>query len=305
MTKIKALPKNWTMQEDFCLKEMIETKLYSLSEIAKKMGLSYVVCRHRQQILNIKNNFIKRLYSHDKDFWKNPNPTNTYWGGFGSADGCILPKHQGIAYQLQIQELDEAHLKKFILDCGFTGRIYRTRRINKSGLISNLVKVSINSPEWKDDLKNNFNLIPNKTKRLAPPNITNKYLLFCWLKGYIDGDGSISLNKCNNQLNISFASASKEIIYWITNFLDTEFKHGIRKTNRKVRHGPNDAFFTTAFSGLKAFVIFDFLSQIPTQKLERKWDKPEVLSLLEKHKQTHPELFAPNAQKLKDLQNFP
>src|SRR5690606_13503507 len=59
----------------------------------------------------------------------------------------------------------------------------------------NQIRYNIYSDIWFDDLYKFWNILPNKTLYLNPPNITDLNLCLSYIIGLIDGDGSICI--CN------------------------------------------------------------------------------------------------------------
>src|SRR5690606_18912325 len=58
---------------------------------------------------------------------------------------------------------------------------------------NNTVRLDISSNKICNTLRRNFNVTPRKSLTLIPPqNLTKKQIL-AFIKGYVDGDGSISI----------------------------------------------------------------------------------------------------------------
>lgn len=281
--------KLWTPEEDKLLIEKISTGKFSYSTVGKLLNRSSDSCQGRARAIGLKNKFKGPLkYSVNEDFWK-PNPTSAYWAGFSAADASIQ-KHSTNCYhyRLEISQEDENHLATLKNQCKFTGPICQSLRDNKF----THSRIVISCPQWTNDLKEYYNIVPNKSKRLAPPNLTDEYLKFCYLIGYIDGDGTISLNKKENSLTIRFLSCSGEIINWCYEFLMSKFEHiYLRRKSKKV--GLSLGLYPyCAFHGIRAVAIFDFLSKFDVPKLNRKWQQPRILKYIEEQKAKFPQIFA-------------
>lgn len=85
-----------------------------------------------------------------------------------------------------------------------------------------VVELAWNCCEHKQALFN-YGIAPNKTFNLIPPNKLDKKFWKDYLRGYFDGDGSVSYNHCNNSIRFSITSGTKEILEWFINFLYEEY----------------------------------------------------------------------------------
>lgn len=288
--------KYWTIQEEQKLQEMVQTGKYSFKEIGLALNRSGQSCQDHSIILGLNNKYKYKKYSVNDNFWSSPNLLNCYWGGFSSADAYIQEKGNSYTYRLEIQEKDRKHIENFIQTVNFNGVIasYCRTKTTKTGetFSSSTVCVHITSHKWAEDLKAIFNITRNKTKRLMPPNINDKYLLYSWLIGYIDGDGVVHYSEAVDNVVLAFTSASENLIKWIKTFLETEFIDcQLRKKEKHIKSGNNGAFYTYRISGIKAAAIIDFLSQFPVPHLERKWLQPKVLEYINQKKLQYPHLF--------------
>ena len=203
----------WTKKEDNLLRNLMFTRQFSIKQIGNKINRPHTSCRNRAILLKIKNNFIYKKYEVNENFWSNPNLLNSYWAGFSAADACIENTgNNKYKYTLSLSTNDAGHLKQLKKDCQYNGKIMN--RIDKKSINNNKKKIYYNSrlsitcAKWGIDLKKNFNISPNKTFRLSPPNL-NKYLLISWLIGYIDGDGCISIKNNGLGLRLDFISGSR------------------------------------------------------------------------------------------------
>ena len=157
----------------------------------------------------------------DDNFFSTPNKLNCYWAGFIAADGNIEERKHRKSNRLSItlSEKDHEHLKRFKNDIGYEGTIkkYKSKRTIIKGKKYDrkpTVSIRLTSQKLIDDLKKNFNIIPRKTFILEPPNITDLDLIFCYIIGYIDGDGHITKRKRDGSLIVG-ALGTEELMLWI------------------------------------------------------------------------------------------
>ena len=145
--------------------------------------------------------------------------------------------------------------------------------------------------KWYPDLKEKFNITPQKTFTLQPPNLNNKYLELAYLIGLIDGDGLVCfLPSRNNESRIGFVNASDSMVKWVCEMFSSIFKNNY-SMQRNSKNGVLEKCSSISISGLPSAIIIDYLRQFPVPKLARKWENPEILKYIEVQKQKHPNLF--------------
>lgn len=293
--------KIWTVEEDNLLREKSKgngeysdlCRLFfpdrtpsSLQSHAKKIG---ALSGHRYR----KNFF-------DEHFWDKPNELNCFWAGTMAADASISKtksgESQGLNWEISIR--DEDYMDKFIKSCNFSGGKYYHKKLTKKGNPCKTVKIGINCKKWVDRLGENFNVTQQKANRIALPNTLDENLINCWLVGYINGDGCISLSeyigyggKQKKNLSISFTSACFNIIKWIEEFSNKKFIPE-KKKNRKMRttQGVNP-YYHVAVAGQSAIQMFILLSQYDLPVLERKWRDEGVLGYIKEKYLKSPEAY--------------
>jgi len=292
--------KFWTYQEEEKLKELVLTGKYSFKEIGKILKRSGLSCQDHSVSMGLTNTFKFRKYTVNEAFWSIPNKINAYYSGFSAADASIYCADSGYCtYRIEIGEIDKFHLERFKKYTNWTGPISINSRNDKEKYKNKTVSLQVCSKNWANDLRKIFNLVPRKTKVLALPNLPES-LLWCWLCGYIDGDGTIFLSKDDKRFCINFVSASEGIINSISQLLTFHFKDNCQRLHnnvnkkqfcqpKKLKHA--NAYLLTV-NGLRAAVLFDYLSQIQNlPKLDRKWMQQRVLEYVGGLKVRFPRLF--------------
>lgn len=194
------------------------------------------------------------LHTGDFGFFHNIDTEHkAYWLGYIMADGCIYKN------RLAITSKDVDHLKNFKFDLNTTNdiKIYK-QRYGYYGLIR------ISSLEIVNDLSQ-YGIIPNKTKILVYPNNIPYELENHFLRGYYDGDGSISFNGKRKSLEVSVVG-TKNFIESLANILSIRL---CLKSNNYYNHS-NDlwCFRRSQLQGKK---IGDYLYKGSTIRLERKF----------------------------------
>lgn len=200
--------------------------------------------------------------SFDEDFFEIPNLVNSYWAGFIAADGNISKDNKNC--NIQISDKDYEHLMKLIKSIKFTGKVSRYTR--KNGV--SMCNVHFGSKKMVFDLKENFNITPQKTFTLQPPENLTQEQEKAYLIGFIDGDGCINKRKKWNYLKVAVV-ANRFMVEWIREKFNTilDGSHFIENGISK----KNNAFQISVEGRYPGRKILDSLNEIEVPKLQRKW----------------------------------
>ncbi len=283
--------KYWTQEEDFKLKELVESGRFNFKDISKSMNRSTSSCQSHSSLLGYKNSFIKRIYSHNENFFNSPDLLNSYWAGMIAADGNV--QWLGNCATIRIEICDIDHLEKFKSHVNFNGKIFITTREKRPNSMPT-ARLAINCRKWAKDLETNFNIIERKTKRLIPPNLNNDLLYFSFLLGYIDGDGTIHLanRQGKQELMIGITSCSQSILLYFKDLVTKYFQfYKLRQKHQSLHKVTNKNAYSISFAGMQALMFFDFFKDFPVPKLQRKWNNPKVLEFLAQKKLEYPNFF--------------
>lgn len=178
-----------------------------------------------------------------------------YWLGFMYADGNVGTNCNSISLELAVK--DEAHLLKFNTFLGKSKNIrkdhFRVRCCFKDTQIYNdLIKLGC---------------VPKKSSILIFPDIklVSEALVRHFIRGYIDGDGSIYIS--NNNINVT--------VLGTMSFLDSLVeKVNLPKRNLYKNNGQNlvDCYFFQ-YSGKNAIQLIEYLYHDCNIFLDRKYNK--------------------------------
>lgn len=205
----------------------------------------------------------ERIVFSNEDFFSNPNLLNSYWAGFLAADGNISKNAKILS--LQISQKDLQHLKLFANTLEFTGKISIYTR--KNGCDS--CQLSISSKKICEDLKNNFNITPQKTFTLKFPSHLPLELQKAFCIGYIDGDGCITKRKHYNYLSINVIGNYNFLLDFrnlYNTLLPKEFELTVNITKK------NNVFQLTVGGKTKSSILIEEFLKIKVPKLYRKWE---------------------------------
>ena len=212
-----------------------------LSKFLKQKGIT-IIPNGKQ---DINSNIFSKIDTEEK----------AYWLGFMYADGNLSSTTNHISLELSLK--DEEHLIKF------------NTFLNKSKVIK---KDSFRCRCIFQDLKIYNDLIklgciPRKSLILKFPKNTQvpKDLIHHFIRGYVDGDGSIYIT--NNNINVSVLG-TKEFLNILIRTLGLP-KRNLYKNNKN--NNSNCYFFQ--YSGKNAILFINKIYKDATVYLERKYEK--------------------------------
>lgn len=240
--------------------EIIENYLSKMknNDICKKYNISRYTLSKILKENNVKSKQIKCYL--DETFFENiDTEEKAYWLGFLYADGYIR-KRKNSELRLKLSTKDKSHLEKFKIS------IKSNTNIN-DGIDKNVKYsyIGIYNKKIVNDLILH-GCVNKKSLIIEFPKI-NKNLERHFIRGYFDGDGSISFSKKYNTLN--FVSGS-------LNFIKSLKKIFIEELNifncKIIKNKANCYYITwTRMEDIKK--IFDFFYYDSNFLLERKKDK--------------------------------
>ena len=193
--------------------------IWALLDNFKKLGIKKTIRRYQ-----------------DDSFFSEYNKESCYWAGFVAADGWITKYQLGI----ELSKIDKGQIENFVKSIDGNNKISDRKR---SG--SEYSSIGINSKQIIKDLKDNFNIIPNKSLILEPPKEIPRELISHFIRGYIDGDGSIGWHKYNKKMRLNICSGSKQFLEWVAD----EIKINCETGNPEIRYVGNKKLYTIEFMG--------------------------------------------------------
>lgn len=235
-------------------------------EIAHDLGFA------EQQVRGwINHNCNSKLRDFDKDYFKSIDSSNkAYWLGFIFADGSIQYNAEKRNYELSIElnkddakllydfnrELGNAHdikfrhREKYICD-------YPEPSVTDSAILR------VYSKDIVEGLISH-GVVPDKTNNIVYPKLENYF--FDFLRGYIDGDGCVYINK-SNHLYVHITSSFIEVFEYLQSKL-SEYSISSSIYKEKERK------YRLCFYGSNAESLLDLIYYDEhIQKLDRKYNK--------------------------------
>ena len=212
----------------------------------------------------------QRTHEVNMNFFSVPDTNNCYWAGFHAADGCLTKNKHLLS--IGLQQRDGYHLEQFAKDAGYSGTVYyntTSEGYKKASLYIWGVK------QWFADLKENFSLTPKKSLTLTPPLLHDEELVISFIRGLLDGDGSIewvTRNKYGKDFWSVGVCGTYAMLEWVKSWFD-EWSP-ISQTGRDLAQvcGPyKTKIYFYRVSGRRAGIILEKLLSVPTPFLKRKW----------------------------------
>ena len=165
-----------------------------------------------------------RKYFHQEDFFETiDTEEKAYWLGFMFADGCIINnenKYGEDQFGLSVAADSADVIEKFKASLKATNPIrYDTsgKRLGKQVLH----KLVLTSQKTVNDLIDK-GCYKNKTLLLEPPKHVPNDLIHHFLRGFFDGDGSLTRHQRKNSIHIQFMvdfTTTKSVAEWIKSIL--------------------------------------------------------------------------------------
>lgn len=202
-----------------------------------------------------------RLYSLNEHYFdKIDTPNKAYILGFLYADGCNSPS--GRTVKLQLQEKDKEILNKIKIEMQNDSPLEFTEARGKTGRTYIL---HINS-KYIARILADYGMVPNKSYVLQFPRWLDKELLSHFMRGYYDGDGSIS--KSGNGVQCSLVSSE----FFCDSFSDLLNSMGIaHKLHEATDSGRTKIIKISTQSEVKKFL--DWIYKDADLYMERKYIK--------------------------------
>lgn len=206
----------------------------------------------------------RRLALDESFFEKIDSEEKAYWLGFILADGSIIKTGSGnLVLSIGLKSSDDRHLEKLLRSMQSGALIkYHTRKNGKS-----LACVTISSTKICNDLIN-LGCIRRKSWGHPIPNIS-KDLIRHFIRGFVDGDGSIYKDKKTGKLWGFGIVATLPMLNFIESFFE---QNGIKKTKLLRCKNSKCAYRLSSGGNRKNLKILDLLYADASVFLDRKME---------------------------------
>lgn len=187
-----------------------------------------------------------------------------YWLGFLFADGYITNDYVGLA----LSDKDKNHLVKFKESTNSSHKI-STHKGNHFGEGKLYCRIIFKSSIMTKSLKS-YGVVENKSLILKFPNCIRKDLLRHFIRGYFDGDGSITVSKKDYNFKIcGTMEFLKEVIKSLNNNVDAKFKDVLYKR----RDDDTNNYYISFGGRIKTLKFLDWIYKDSSIYLDRKYQK--------------------------------
>ena len=213
---------------------------------------------------NIKLRKRKSEIKCDKNFFSVYTPESCYWAGFILADGNIRPNRNSL--QLKLAIVDYGHLIKFMDSIKCT-EYYKVKKY------VDYCAVTICLDKFKNDLIKNFDILPRKTYTCSISNKIPESLLPHYIRGYFDGDGSITITTTKT---INFTGTVEVLNFLQKVFFNLGVRLKSKNTYPPIQNEKNN-IGQISYSGKNSKIILDWWYKNADLYLDRKHKLYEIL----------------------------
>lgn len=248
--------KFWSPRELFILQA--KYGLLTYRQLARLLnGRTWYAVRNQVRYLGLtRDSNLGRKYSVNKKFFSRITDVSAYWAGFIAADGNVRKNRLTIG----LAPLDAEHLRQFRRDIEYNGPLSED---------SKRIVITICCQEIVDDLRRNFSIVERKSLILRPPEGLRERHVKAFIRGLIDGDGSIYVRKPENYPRI-ILYGTRAICRWVRVWCD----RWVPKTHyRRARETPirNNSIWAYKVGARRAEALASLLLRVNGPKLLRKW----------------------------------
>lgn len=196
-------------------------------------------------------------------------PESCYWAGFLSADGWVTDYSMGV----ELSSVDKNHLVLLIDFLKSNADIASRVKINElTGKKYKYSTALFYSVDLVNILKCKFNIVPNKSLIYSPPTIPVE-LCSHFIRGYIDGDGSIGWSKSNNKPRINLGCGSLELVQWVKDKIEENVINTGNPSISKNTYDRKNPLYALEYLGYQTENILDWIYKDSTKqtRLSRKY----------------------------------
>lgn len=197
------------------LEDILGYSRKTLSKILKENDVAIKDNKINSRKYNLNEQYFEKINTKEK----------AYWLGFMAADGYItsVTKHNTQKFGITLSIIDKEHLENFnsCLKSTYPVKEFKGSKSNYNSN-SRFCRLLITSQKSVDYLKR-LGIVENKTNKLTFPTVDQvpEKFIYDYIRGYMDGDGSISFS--NNNCIIGFVGR-KEFLTKIQEKLNIDLK---------------------------------------------------------------------------------
>lgn len=230
--------------------------------IVRKVLLENKIHIRSQSEAAIIANIQRRQFNLNDNYFSSENERMAYLLGFLASDGTIDKKNNRI--KVGLSSVDKDFLIMIKKELGYEGDILDYQTSNGF----NVSELAFTSQQIKKDLAK-YNIVPNKTFTYTFPENLNKKYWIDFIRGYFDGDGSVS-TAGPHAIRWQICAANKQVLEKIIDFFYEEYN--IEKVSILVQMKEHPLYYFQ-YSTTATKKIFSILYKENCLKLPRKYFK--------------------------------
>ena len=177
--------------------------------VVRKILLENKIHIRSQSEAAVISNIKRRQFNINDDYFSTESANMAYLLGFLASDGTVDKKNNRI--KIGLSSVDRDFLEIVAQELNFEGKIFDYETTNGY----QVSELTFTSPKIKQELAK-YNIVPNKTFTFTFPKNLSKIYWIDFIRGYFDGDGSVSVT--GTAIRWQICSATKNILETIINF---------------------------------------------------------------------------------------
>ena len=261
---IKARPNGFTRED---AKNMYD--LYTHGKQVQEIAELYDVDRHTVGRVLKRNGFIidRRTYYCNDDYFDNIDDQNkAYILGLLWADGCNHANKNKVT--IQLQEQDRSILERIKEVSNNERPLWKSKLNDKNSNWQNSIVLTWQSRKISQAL-NDYGMVPRKSLVLEFPHLLHKSLYAHFIRGYIDGDGSVYYSRNKNALRVEMIGTKM----FLESIQDICADIGVKTSvyHKKGCHDVICKLYTT--SNIGTLKLLNWIYKDANLKILRKYDK--------------------------------
>ncbi len=253
-------------QEELEIVIKMNNEFYSFKKIGEKINCHQNTVRRIMKELNIEKTKSKKINHYLKEDFFNEITTEeqAYIVGLLKTDGYVKNNKNGNAlacWGICLKESDRELLEKIQKIVGSDNKLTYDKRDKKHSY-----QFAVYSRKMCEDLRK-YEIIPNKTYSLEDIqiNLIPEHLRRHYLRGLLDGDGSIYIDKSSNSVVVSFTGYNELFVKSFQNEIDKAISKNSTNSIFKA-----NAYFCRWKGNIICLKILEYLYSDATIFLDRK-----------------------------------
>lgn len=232
--------------------------------IAKTLSLHpSTVQKHLKRLGILKS---KQKYHHQCDFFDDFTVDSCYWAGMMMSDGYVRENRN--MFGIHLKSCDKQHLHNFL-------HVIKSNNLLIYDTHTDAHCVQIYGKQCKQGLMTNFNIIPNKSKTARYPTTVPTNMHAHFIRGVIDGDGSITYTTVPTVSIVGTVDLLESINDIISNNVDILMRSKNKtKPTITIRDADKPWFGSVSFYGKNAAKLLRWIYSESSEfnRLERKYE---------------------------------